>query len=356
MWKKRKGFSSKSTAEEVSAGIDLDGKVAIVTGSNTGTPLLNITEKTHDGISCLFSLDFSSSNRGAALFFGIGIGKETARVLALRGAKVILACRDPTKGERAALDILAACPGVPADHVEFMALDLASFESIRAFAAAFKSRKLNLHLLILNAGLICPSWQTTVDGYEATFGVNHLGHFLLTSLLVDVLIQSAPARVISVSSNAQTNGDNSVLTIVNDKKDHNLWKAYGNSKLANILFALELNRRFQLLGVDVSANSLHPGMIPTEITRNAKYLDYFQLLVYPWLKTIPQGAATTLFLATHPTITPDTSGHYWSDCKIAHTTKFGTDLDLAAQLWALSENLTSTTFLPDQSPTEHQTN
>lgn len=276
-------------------------------------------------------------------FNDTGIGKETARVLALRGAKVIIACRDQTRGQNAAVEI-AQTANVAADMVEVMPLDLSSFESIRAFAAAYLAKDLPIHLLILNAGVMAVDWALTHEGFEMTFGTNHLGHFLLTSLLIEKVKSSAPARIVVVSSTAHNMGDAGVLNVVREEKDYAPWKAYGQSKLANALFALELNRRLQ--GTNVSANSVHPGVIQTELTRGTTMGTIFYKLGAVFLKSIPQGSATTCFVATHPSITPETSGVYFADSAVAKSSDYAKDANLAAQLWTLSEQLTNTTLLP----------
>jgi len=166
---------------------------------------------------------------------------------------------------------------------------------------------------------------------------------LLTSLLIEKVKASAPARIVVLSSEAHKMGDAGVLTVVREEKDYSAWKAYGQSKLANALFALELNRRLQ--GTNVSVNSVHPGVIHTELSRSTKLGTIFYTLGSVFLKTIPQGAATTCFVATHPSITPETSGVYFADSAVAKSTDYAKDLNLAAQLWTLTEQLTNTTFL-----------
>lgn len=260
----------------------------------------------------------------------------------MRGAQVIVACRDQTRGEAAVADIRAAT-NASEDKVQFMALDLASFDSIRAFAAAYLEKNLPIHMLILNAGIMAADWGLTAEGFEMTFGVNHLGHFLLTSLLIEKVKASAPSRVVVLASEAHRMGDANLLTLVKEKKDYSAWKAYGQAKLANVLFALELNRR--LAGTEVSANSVHPGVIHTDLARSTKLGTIFYTLGTPFMKNIPQGAATTCFVATHPSVTQQNSGVYYADSKIDNPTDFGKDVSLAERLWTLSEQLTNTTFL-----------
>lgn len=235
--------------------------------------------------------------------------------------------------------------GVPAERVECLSLDLSSFESVKAFANEFKAKDIPLNLLILNAGVMMHPWALTADGFETTFGVNHLGHFLLTSLLIDKVKASAPARIVSVASEAHRYGSRDVTKVVREEKDYSAMRAYGNSKLANILFAMELNRRLQQEGADVAVNSIHPGVIHSDLTRSSTLAHIFYTVSAPFLKSIAQGTATTLFAATHPSITPANSGKYFADSNVATTTALGTDLGLAAELWTLSEQLTGTTLL-----------
>lgn len=274
--------------------------------------------------------------------FFVGIGKETARVLALRGAQVFCCCRDESKGQAAVAEILRLT-NLDAEKVQFMSLNLSSFESVRNFATAFLEKNLPLHMLILNAGVMAADWGLTTEGFETTFGVNHLAHFLLTSLLIEKLKASAPARVVVLASEAHRMGDEGLLTLVKEEKNYSAWKAYGQAKLANVLFALELNRR--LAGTGVTANAVHPGVINTELSRSSFVGRIFYTAGSVFLKTIPQGAATTCYVATNPAITHETSGKYYADSNISKTTAYGENVDLAERLWTLSEEQTGTTFL-----------
>lgn len=271
-----------------------------------------------------------------------GIGKETARVLALRGAQVVLACRDETKGQTAVSDILRTT-GVAADKVQCMKLDLTSFASVREFAAAYLAKDLPINMLILNAGIMAPWWALTADGYESQFGVNHLAHFLLTSLLIEKIKASAPARIISLSSEGHRMGGEGCLTLVKEEKDYSPWPAYGQSKLANILFTTELNRR--LANTGVSANAVHPGIIHTELARSTTLGTMFYTIGSVFQKSIPQGAATTCYVATNPAITWEASGKYFADSNVSPCSGEAQDLSLAQRLWALSELETGATLL-----------
>ncbi|CAH1402172.1 unnamed protein product [Nezara viridula] len=258
-------FSSKCQSQK-----RLDGQVAIVTGCNTG------------------------------------IGKYTALDLAKRGAHVVMACRSIERAEAAAKDI---CSIVPKAELEIMKLDLSSLESVREFCKEFSSSHKTLHLLINNAGVLMNSHSVTVDGFETHFGTNHLGHFLLTMLLLPILIQSGPSRIINVSSLGHTYCDSLFFDDINMEKNYDPWTAYGRSKLANILFTLELAKRLE--GTEVKTVSLHPGVVYTEISRDLVTSKAFSFIWFvgllqkfgSWfLKTPEQGAQTTLFCALDDSI------------------------------------------------------
>jgi len=298
-------FDRRSTAEEVSEGIDLTGRHAIVTGANTG------------------------------------IGLETTRVLAMRGCEVTMACRDLEKASAGRQRILSESGGaIEPDQLHLQELDLASLESVRAFAKATLASERPIHLLINNAGVMLPVRRTTLDGHEAHFGINHLGHFLLTRLLESRLRESAPARVVMVSSSAM---QFSALTPELEDLDWKTrkwsgWRAYGSSKMMNLLFANEFNRRFE--GDGVVANTLHPGIVKTELGRDQSWpMKIFGLLMLPVMKQVDRGAATTLLLATSPEYA-ERGGEYLEDCAPARTPKPGDDRKLAADLWKRSEVLT----------------
>ncbi|XP_077999403.1 retinol dehydrogenase 13-like [Glandiceps talaboti] len=264
-----------------------------------------------------------------------GIGKETARDLARRGARVILACRDILKGERAASEIIKETGN---EQVVVKQLDLANLMSVRKFAKIINDKEDHLEILINNAGIMaCPHW-TTDDGFEMQFGVNHLGHFLLTNLLLDLLKKSAPSRIINVSSKLHEDGEIK-FDDINSQKHYEPWEAYSQSKLANVLFTLELSKRLD--GTGVTANSLHPGVIHTELLR------YFILSMPAWKKTTvtaiqgvvsktpEQGAQTTICLAVDKDLA-NTSGLYFSDCAIKDASPQAQDDETAQKLWDMS--------------------
>lgn len=260
----------------------------------------------------------------------------------MRGAKVIIAARSQERAERAIAE-LKALPGIAEDKLEYLPLDLTSFDSIRNFATLFLDKKLPLHLLINNAGVMANNWGLTAEGFEMQFGTNHLGHFLLTSLLIDKLKESAPSRVVSLSSEGHKLGDDSVLKLVREEKDYAPWKVYGNSKLANILFASELNAR--LAGSGVIAASLHPGVIHTDLGSDSKMLKLFWAVSWPFAKSIPQGAATTCYVATASS-PEEIAGRYFANSAVAEPSAWAKNADLAERLWTLSEQLTGISFLP----------
>jgi NAD(P)-dependent dehydrogenase (short-subunit alcohol dehydrogenase family) len=195
-----------------------------------------------------------------------GIGKETAIDLAKRGGKIYIACRDLKRGEDALAEIKEKSGS---KDVHFLQLDLASLDSVREFANNFRSLESKLDILINNAGIMaCPRMKTK-DGFELQLGTNHLGHFLLTNLLLDLIKEAAPSRIIVVSSILHRIG-RIKKDDLNSEKSYFKWLVYGQSKLANILFTNELSRRLE--GTKVTANSLHPGVINSELSKN---LDWF---------------------------------------------------------------------------------
>jgi len=282
-----------------------------------------------------------------------GIGYETARVLALRGARVFLACRNEKLGKTAAAKIAQDSGNA---NVRFLALDLASFASVNAFVTEFKKLNLPLHILVLNAGVMAvPERRLTADGQELHMGVNHFGHFALTLGLTEELKRGAPARVVCVSALAYEWAPACGIDFDNLKWDRNYhkWSAYGMSKLANILFVQELNAHYRARGIQVTANSLHPGVIKTELSRDASLADligFFGLreLTKIWwtIKTTAQGAATSVFLATAPEL-EGSGGNFYSDCHLQPITRVTKEQQTAqaSRLWQLSEEVTGVKLL-----------
>ena len=220
-----------------------------------------------------------------------GIGLVTARELAAQGAHVFIACRAAATGQAAVADIRARAAGA---QVELLALDLGDFDSVRACAAAFLERGLPLQLLINNAGL-AGSKGLTKSGFELAFGTNHMGHFLLTTLLLERIRASAPARIVTVSSRAHTRVDGIDWAAVRQpSQSTGALREYGVSKLANALFSAELSRRLEGSGVNTYA--LHPGVVATDVWRAVPAP--LRWLIKRGMITAEEGARTTLYCAT----------------------------------------------------------
>lgn len=266
-----------------------------------------------------------------------GIGKETAVGLAAGGAKVIMTARDPGRGAAALDEVRARSDG---GQVHLMLLDLASFESIEAFAAELLDREPRIHVLINNAGLVLSQRHTTPEGFEATFAINHLGPFLLTSLLLPRLLESAPARIIDVASTAHHAARRGLdFDDLQTEHRYTSLKAYSRSKLANVLHARELARR--LHGTGVTANSLHPGAVASGFGRDEDTVGpeaILMALAQPFLITPMQGAGTSVFLAMSPEV-GEISGEYFVRSKPSRPSKAARDDEAAARLWAVSEQL-----------------
>lgn len=262
----------------------------------------------------------------------VGIGKATAEGLARKGATIVLACRNLDKGQ-AALDEIQRATKSTALHV--MALDLASQASIRAFARAVEERFDRLDVLVNNAGLITRRRQLTADGLEAQLGVNHLGPFLLTRLLLPLLERSAPSRVVVVSSGAHWRG-RIAWDDLQATRGYAFRQVYAQSKLANLLFVRALARRTK----GVTVNGLHPGVIATEIAR-----DMPLPVRFAWrclFKSPEEGALTPLHLATSPQL-DGVTGKYFEECRQVRPAPAALDDAAAERLWTISEELTGLT-------------
>lgn len=268
------------------------------------------------------------------------------------------ACRDPARAKIAVSDILST---VPDGKVRTVELDLASFQSIRAFVLSLEKSISRLDILINNAAVMNTAFSLTEDGYELQyalplalcrpkfanncnfltkrFGTNHLGHFLLTQLLLPLLKKSAPSRVVNVSSYAHEMWPGAIDTIYKDvnmeKAGYSGWNAYGRSKLCNILFTFALNRKYQEQGV--TAYTLHPGSIPTELGRHTCGSAFIRWIASWIMKTIPQGASTTVYCATHPHAI---GGRYYTDCHVEAPYIRAGDIKLQEDLWDLSLQMT----------------
>lgn len=266
-----------------------------------------------------------------------GIGRETAVGLARMGANVTFTSRDRARGEEALADVRERSGR---DDVGLMDLDLASFASIRRFASAFLGGHERLDVLVNNAGLILGDRRETEDGFEATFGTNHLGHFLLTDLLLERIKASAPARIVNLSSRAHRYA-RSGLDFDDLQSEHGYrgLRVYGRSKLANILFTRELARRLE--GTNVTANAVHPGAVATGFARDGDVKGLYGRLVAlakPFLKTPEQGAQTSIYVATSPEL-EGVTGTYFANSKEARTAAAARDDEAARRLWQVSEEL-----------------
>ena len=268
-----------------------------------------------------------------------GIGKAAALTLARFGAEVILVCRDSARGEAARAEIAAAAA---AGQPRLEIADLSSMTEVRDLAGRLGALG-RLDVLINNAGLVLGERRTSADGFEYTFAVNHLAPFLLTNLLREQLAASAPARVITVSSAAHR-GARLNLDDLQLAGHFNGWRAYSNSKLANILFTTELARR--LTGTGVTANCLHPGTVNTGFGRDGSRLLRFGLdLGRRFLRTAGQGADTVVYLASSPDVAGATGGYYVSR-KLRTPSRAARDQATARGLWEISAELTG---LPEAS-------
>ncbi|KAK3865240.1 hypothetical protein Pcinc_029140 [Petrolisthes cinctipes] len=271
-----------------------------------------------------------------------GIGKETAMELAKRKARVIMACRDMDKCLEARNDIVMESRN---KRIHCYDCDLASQDSIRAFAEKFNGEVARLDFLINNAGVMRCKKSFTKEGIELQLGTNHMGHFLLTNLLLDKLKASAPSRIINVSSVAHTRG-NINFDDLNSAQKYDEGEAYAQSKLANVLFNKELAER--LAGTGVTSNAVHPGLVNTELGRHMSiYKSWIALLflrpiLWLFLKTPRQGAQTTLYAALSPDL-EGVSGKYFSNQREAEVGEAARDGEAAKRLWAVSERWTRLT-------------
>jgi NAD(P)-dependent dehydrogenase (short-subunit alcohol dehydrogenase family) len=266
-----------------------------------------------------------------------GVGFETAAGLVDLGARVVLTARDEAKGGNAVDRIRArGGPGT----VEAAPLDLASFASIRRFAREVAPGLGRLDVLVNNAGLVQLDHTVTEDGFETTFGVNHLGHFLLTTLLLDQLRSSVPARVVVVASTAHRSARNGLdFDDLQAERGYSPIGAYNRSKLANIYFTRELARR--LAGSGVTANSLHPGFVASRLGRDGDgglLGDIAMTLGRPFAISPARGARTSIYLASDPAVA-DITGKYFARCREARPARVATDDDAARRLWSVSEEL-----------------
>jgi NAD(P)-dependent dehydrogenase (short-subunit alcohol dehydrogenase family) len=305
-------YGFETTTDDVIAGVDLTGTIAVVTGASAG------------------------------------IGVETVRALAAAGARVVLAARNAERTEAAADSVRERVPGAA---VEVGLLDLTSLDSVRAFAEWYLAQHDVLQLLVNNAGVMYTPFERTAEGFEMQFGTNHLGHFLLTCLLVPALIAGAPSRVVNLSSGGHL-GSDIVWDDPNfERREYDKFAAYGQSKTANILFSVELERRLGDRGVH--AYAVHPGMIATELGRYMTRDDMAALQErakrgssggMPPRKSMEQGAATTVWAATAAEL-DEQGGTYLADCQVTDQhAPWARERESAARLWTLSERLVGQEF------------
>jgi len=290
-----KQYNARSSADDVVQGHDLSGKSIIVTGANTG------------------------------------IGYETARALASIGGVVTLACRNTEAAEQACQKIRRQHPEA---NVNAMHLDLSDLNSVRDFAKEYSPDTLSL--LINNAGSSAPSLMTTAQGFERTVGVCHIGHFLLTELLMPKLLAAHSARVVMVASESHRYPPRlDFKTLGKAQGPYKSLRAYGQAKLCNVLMADELQRRYGSQGL--TACSVHPGaLVTTDFGRESMLFRLAFWLASPFTKNPNQGAATTVYCALHEPAS-DIAGGYFSHCKQARQTAEAKDPQVAARLWSLSE-------------------
>jgi len=264
-----------------------------------------------------------------------GMGLATAVSLAGMGAKLALIGRNSEKGEAVVKSIIEKTQN---PNIDFFKADLSSIADIKKLASVLKVRYPEINILINNAGAINPKKETTIDGFELTFAVNHLAYFLLTNLLLDNLKVAPKARIVSVASIASTYGKIYWDDLNFEKKKYEAFSAYAQSKLANIIFTYELANR--LKGTNVTANCLHPGMVKTRFaTGMNNYFGFFWKLMNPLLITAEKGAETAIFLASSPEV-EGISGKYFKERREIKSPKLSYNIESQKRLWEISEKLT----------------
>lgn len=311
-------FGKQSTTDDVLEGKDLTGKTVLVTGGNSG------------------------------------LGQETGRAMAAKGAHVVLAGRDQAKLDEAAEAIRTE---TGSEQVETIICDLGSIEAVRKAGAEANERFEKIDLLINNAGIMATPQSTTADGFESQFGTNHLGHFVLTSRLMPLIEKGEDKRIVNLSSRGHFMSPTDIDDPNFENSPYDPWASYGRSKTANILFSVGLEQRLAEKGIH--AYAVHPGGIDTNLGRHLSEEQAAQLMKnvatsdpdFAW-KTIPQGAATSVWAATADEL-EGTGGVYYEDCHVAaiddESTKSGVrsyamDAGSAEALWAKSEAMTGESF------------
>ena len=277
------------------------------------------------------------------------LGLVAARELARAGARVVLACRNVEKGDAALAEIDTGAPGA---EVTVSALDLGSLDSVRAFSERFRAEQGELDLLLNNAGVMAPPRRTTADGFELQLGTNHLGHFALTGHLIDLMQSRSDARVVTLSSGAHRFGRINFDDLQSERR-YRRWRAYGQSKLANLLFAFELDRRLRAAGSTVRSLAAHPGYAATNLqSASAPRADRLLMVVTNRLlaQSADMGALPELFAATYADLEggtyvgPDGRGEQRGHPTPVDASSAARDEAVAGRLWTISEQLTGVDF------------
>ncbi len=287
---------------------DQSGKVVIITGANTG------------------------------------LGFETAKALMQKNAHVVIACRNKTKGEAAIKKLLDANPS---GHIEFASLDLSDLDSVKQFAQAFKKNHQRLDILINNAGVMVPPYSKTNNGFEQQMGVNHLGHFALTGLLLDMLRQTPKSRIVNLSSLAHWAGKINFTDLNWEKRWYNKWRAYGDSKLANLYFTYALQKRIANSSNNPIVTVAHPGWSATDLQRNHALSNFFNRFI---AQKPAMGALPTLYAAVSDDIRgndfigPNGLFQVRGYPKKVQSNKRSRNNTIAEKFWDLSEQLTGISY------------
>jgi NAD(P)-dependent dehydrogenase (short-subunit alcohol dehydrogenase family) len=266
-----------------------------------------------------------------------GIGEATAMALAQFSATVVLLCRDRARGEAACEEIARIASGAPP---QLILVDLGSRQAVRDAAREIRQRFPRIDVLVNNAGALFAKRTTTVDGLESTFAVNHLGHFLLTNLLLDQLKASAAARVINVSSGSHLRA-HLAFDDLQSEQHYSAWRAYGASKLANVLFTFALARR--LAGSAVTVNAVHPGVVTTNFGRSSGFVRFGMRAAGRFLLSPEDGADTVVYLASAPEV-ENVTGQYFVKREPARSSPESRDQEIQERLWQISEQLTESVF------------
>jgi NAD(P)-dependent dehydrogenase (short-subunit alcohol dehydrogenase family) len=265
-----------------------------------------------------------------------GIGRASTLELARLGAGIVMVCRDRGRGEQAQAEIKSAGGN---DDVTLLLADLGSLQSVRDLSREIHDRYQRLNILINNAGLYSSARSTTVDGLEETFAVNHLGPFLLTNLLLDLIEAGAPSRIVNVSSGAhmQAHIDFDDLQATSAYKG---WRAYGQSKLANVLFTYALARRLE--GTGATVNAVHPGVVATNFGHSSGFVRFGTRVAGRFMLTPEQGADTVVYLAASPEV-DGVTGKYFVKRKAVRSSRESDDHEVQERLWQVSAELTGLT-------------